>query len=117
MFRVRVHGSGSRFGVQGFQVQGERGTPNLEPRTLNWNAEHEPGTGNVELGTSVQEERLSKFPESIFVALPACGDVLCRRAGFDLTAQLFRSSKDVDRHLVVLVLVRRLPPCESSRID
>ena len=39
-----------------------------------------------------------------------------RDCRFDLMSQRLRAGEDVDRHLVVFVLVGRLAPCESGRI-
>jgi hypothetical protein len=68
------------------------------------------------LGASIHQIALPQFLELGDAWLPACHDVLQRHLLFNLLPELGRAGEDVDRHLVVLIFVRRLAPGEAVRI-
>ena len=64
---------------------------------------------------SIEEIRASDLGKLRLAWLPAGDDLIERHLLFDLPAELWRSRQNVDRHLVVLVLVRGRAPLEAIR--
>src|SRR5207245_412087 len=74
-------------------------------------------TGNWRLGTSAVDEEPPPHPlKFLHRRLPGTGDFSRLGAGFDLLTHRRRSCEDVERQLLVLVLVRRVTPVEAARI-
>src|SRR5438105_7163287 len=59
---------------------------------------------------SIQQELLSQLPERLFIPRPLPGDGGPVLPGIDRAPQTVGSIEDVDRQLLVLVLVRRIAP-------
>ena len=74
-----------------------------------------PGSYVFPARRSVEQIRRAQRPKRLFVRAPALGHARRRFVRLDLLAEARRPREDVDRQLLVLVLVRRLAPQRPGR--
>src|SRR5471030_351119 len=88
-------------------------TPTTTPRRFSSRAPpHETSESVPALAGCVEQKPLADARELGDGRLPGVGDLARRHASLDLLAELGRSRQDVNRQLLGLVLVRRIPPQE-----